>query len=298
MSQRIMAARPFAALMIGALVLMACGVSNTVVQNGPTATPTAAPKPTTCAQLPGLASATPLTLPNMEFPAGTVAAAPVMSFGGVGQYTFRDYSACAPNNTTDLIVSTGGKGPEPFTRLLGFYGWATWPSIPGNGSALSSCPGSQCFAFNVDSPSKATFGGPPRFLSLEHVLDNGNALISFHLRVALPPAEPACDPGFDTFDDSVYGHHPEYVTATGYGAIQWPPLTRMQGDSAPSIVGSDQCSAGTAASVKAFMDDQFSSQGATAVACAQDCWSYNGVTYTMSITSATSWTFSYPRTFP
>jgi hypothetical protein len=278
------------------LVVLGCGGSS-VVQIGPTPTPTSTPRPTTCAQIQGLAGATPLTLPHMEFPAGTVAAAPVTVNGGAGQFTIADYYACAPNNTTDLIVNTG-KGPEAFTHLLSFYSWDTWPAFPYASAAQQACKNTSCFAFDVDNAQKGLFIGPPVFLALDNVTDNGNGLITFHLRLATPPAEPACGPSFDSADDALYGHHPVYVVITDPSAVQWPPLTRLVGDSTPSTIGEDLCSAGDAGWVMAFMDLQFSSHGAARVACPQDCWTLNGTTYTLNIPSATAWFESIPRHIP
>src|SRR5487761_2137098 len=111
--------------LVGVLALAGCSSggtasSATATPGAPTATatlapsPTPTPQPTTCAQLPGFASASSLTLANMALPAGAVAPAPTTSFGGAGQYTITAYTICVPNNTSDLIVSTG-KGPEPLT---------------------------------------------------------------------------------------------------------------------------------------------------------------------------------------
>jgi hypothetical protein len=274
--------------------------------NAPTATATATPQPTTCAQVQGFGGASSLTLPNMELPTGAVAAAPTTSFGGAGQYTIKTYTVCVPKNTSDLIVSTG-KGPEPLTHLLAFYGWATWTwetlSVTGDGH--EACADS-CFAFNVDNAAKGLFSGAPRFLSLDQVTPLANGLVTFTLKLA-QAADPACSSMFNTSDMAMYGHAPEYTLYYDFGGpgasiqMEWPPMTRLVGDSAPDVVGQDLCSAGTAASVKAFMDSQFAAHGFTSVACTMngnDCWKNGATTVTMNITSASDWTLSTPRTLP
>ncbi|HZC07487.1 MAG TPA: hypothetical protein VE338_17765 [Ktedonobacterales bacterium] len=265
----------------------------------PADTPT--PEPTTCAQVQGFAGAASLALPNIELPAGAVAPAPAVSFGGAGQYTIKTYSVCVPNNSSHLIVSTG-KGPEPLTQLLPFYGWTAWTQDPDSGDAQQVCAGS-CFAFNVDNLTKALFAGAPRFLSLEQVTPLANGLVTFKLALAQAP-NPTCGSMFDAADMAMYGHAPEYALYYDFGGpgasiqMEWPPMTRLVGDSTPSTIGQDLCSAGTAASVKAFMDNQFASHGFTSVACAangNDCWTSAGTTVTMNITSASDWMLSAPR---
>ena len=117
--------------------------------NAPTATATATPQPTTCTQVQGFTSASGLTLPNIELPAGAIAPVPTTSFGGTGQYTIKTYTVCVPNTTSDLVVSTG-KGPEPLAHLLSFYGWDawTWETLSNSGDGHEACAGS-CFAFNL-----------------------------------------------------------------------------------------------------------------------------------------------------
>ncbi len=267
--------------------------------SAPTATLPATPPPTTCAQVAGFAGAAGLTLPNMELPAGAVAPAPTTSFGGAGQYTITTYTVCVPNNTGELIVSTG-KGPEPLTHLLSFYGWAMWAHFPTGGAAQQACAAS-CFAFNVDDLAKALFNGAPRFLAVEQVTPLQHNLVTFTLKLA-QAADPTCDGVFATSDTALYGHQPEYTLYYDAGAgIQWPPMTRLVGDSAPDVIGQDLCSAGTTASIKAFMDQQFSSHGYTSVTCVlngNDCWKSGSTTVTLNITSASRWMLSTPRAQP
>lgn len=309
---RVIGERLALAGLLGCLALAGCAASSggttggttgggTNTTTAPTATATLAPTPqaTTCTKVQGFSGATSLSLPNMELPAGAIAPAPTTSFGGAGQYTVKTYTVCVPNNTGELIVSTG-KGPEPLTHLLSFYGWAEWNHFPAGGDAQQSCA-QACFAFNMDDLSKALFTGAPRFLSVEQITPLPHNLVTFTLKLAQASA-PTCPSMFDTSDTATYGHAPEYTLyydlATG---IQWPPMTRLVGNSAPDIIGQDLCSAGTTASVKAFMDHQFSSNGYTSVACTgfgNDCWKSGSTTVMMNITSASDWTLGTPRPQP
>ncbi|HEX8994581.1 MAG TPA: hypothetical protein VF812_00975 [Ktedonobacterales bacterium] len=281
----------------------ASGAATATATSAPTATatpkptPTATPQPTTCAQVPGFSGAVALTLANLELPSGAIARAPSVSFGGAGQYTVKTYSVCVPNNTTQLIVSTG-KGPEPLAQLVLFYGWAPWTHFPSGGAAQVGCTGT-CFAFNADDPTKALFSGAPRFLAVQHVTQLPHGLVTFTLALAQAP-DPTCASMFATSDMAIYGHQPEYTLYYDLTAgIQWPPMTRLVGNSTPSTIGQDLCSAGNPSTIKAFMDTQFSSHGYTSVACSVsggDCWKNSATTVTMTFASASDWSLSTPRT--
>ncbi|HEV7127909.1 MAG TPA: hypothetical protein VGN32_10760 [Ktedonobacterales bacterium] len=274
------------------LLVIGCGATTTLVQQAtpkPTIAPTATPQPTTCAQVQGLGGAQALNQANMAFPAGTVAAAPSTAFGGAGQYTVSTYSACTPNNTADLTVATG-KGPESFTKLVLFYGWAPWTMFPTGGDAQLTCAGT-CFAFNADDVTKGIFSGPPKFLAVENVTAIANGLVTWKLVLATPPAAPNCTSS--NFNNTEYQLY--YDPTAG---IQFPPLTKQVGDSAPALVGSDQCSAGSAATVKAFMDNQFSTHGYSSVTCSGDCWKNATTTVTIQLSDPTDWLISMPRVLP
>lgn len=270
-----------------ALTLAACGAMVPTVREPPMPSATRI----TCSSVPGFFDATPLNLPSMEFPAGTVAQAPVTSSGDPGQYTIKTYQACAPNTGINLTVSTS-KGPQPFTNLLQFYGWATWSKFPTGGDAQVACPG-VCFAFNAYDPSKGLFQPSPNFLALDNVTSLGHGLVTFTLRLTTPPPTPDCGymqsgglPPISTWYDQSSG-------------IQYPPLTRSEGDDTMSTTGSVQCSAGTVTSVKAFMDHQFATNGYVSDPCqAYDCWRKGSLVVSMQVTSATQWFIFTPRVLP
>lgn len=59
------------------------------------------------------------------------------------------------------------------------------------------------------------------------------------------------------------------------------------------------CSAGTVASVKAFMDQQFAAAGYVSDPCqAYDCWKKGSLVVSMQLTSATQWSIFTPRVLP
>ncbi len=286
------------ALMTGAsllaligLALAGCAQSTGGANATATTAPSATAQPTTCAQVQGFASAAALSLPAMEFPAGTVAQNPAISAGGAGQYTVKTYQACAPNTDTNLTVSTG-KGPEPFTKLVLFYGWAQWSQFPTGGDAQMACPG-VCFAFNASDASKGLFMGAPGFLSLENVTSLGHGLVTFTLRMTAPPAAPGC-----YFPQP--GGAPEIAIWYDQSAgIQYPPLTYASGDATMSTDGFALCSPGTVGSVKAFMDHQFLAAGYASDPCqAYDCWKKSSLVVSMQFTSAKQWFIFTPRVQP
>lgn len=249
--------------LLAACGLASCGTNPTVgtstVSGGPTATPTATapatatPIPTTCAALPGFGGATTLTLAHMAFPSGTVAAAPATSGGGDGQFGLADYSACAPHNTTALTVATG-KGPEAFTHLLLFYGWAPSPSFPADAEFQTACGGAACFVSTYLGSASDPIS--QYYLALKSVAATSTGLVTFQLIEATPPpARPCHVPIYDT------GPHP-YLT--GYGGLELPPLTRAgTPDGHAGSVTGYYCSAGSAAFVNAFMAKALPKDGYT-----------------------------------
>lgn len=272
--------------LLGVLALAGCGGSVTASGSGtPTATAlataTATPAPiTTCAQLPGFAGAAALAVPQTESPAGTVSKPVVTSGGGPGQFTIDEYDGCTPNNTTDLVVSSG-KGPEPFAHLVLFYGWGTGSTFPGDGQVQQDCGGGATCFYQDDQ----------HYLSLDQVADHGHGVITFRLREALPPTAPSCDP-------SVFASA-QYLTFEDEGngvRIPLPPMSRVgRGDGAAGSLYLPVCSAGTATSVQAFLAAALPASGWSANPSVANGWtkSAGGLTYSFEVqpvTSAQNWT--------
>lgn len=231
-----------AALALTAILLLAGCASGSGGQATATNTPvppTATATPTSCSQLPGLSAATALSLFGLQYPTGAVAAAPQNSGGGAGQFTISVYNSCAPNTDANLTMSTG-KGPKPFTTILLFEGWASSKTFPADGQFQSNCA-SQCFVS----------GDGTQYLALASVTPVVNGLVTFQLTAATPPTAPTCDPshfGNTTYVTSFQG--PNNTT------IYLPPLTRISTDMGGGYAGgviTSYCSAGTGASVNAFL---------------------------------------------
>lgn len=316
-----------AVLTVALVLVLTTACSGTTSVSGsstPSVTPTATATavPTTCAQLPGFAGATPATPLagfNYGVPTGTVAAAPVPSAGAAGQYTLYDINFCAPNTTTALPV---GANQRPLATALQFYGWGTMTAFPATGDALTACVSpAVCYGYNVETHSGAQyFGEAPRFLALSGVQDRGNGLVTFHFKLAAPPTAPNCayDSNYDSVDQTAFGAHPIFQLYLGapthtandmFSGVQLPPVTRIYGQGAAGHTYYQACSAGSAASVNAFMFGQLTTNGWTgcsgqpAPTAAGGCFAYSytaacGTTVTqitIAATDAAKWTFGYGR---
>lgn len=292
----------------------------------PTATtatsPTATSAPTTCAQVAGFASATTataLTGFNYALPSNSVATTPQTSAGGAGQYTLTDMNVCAPNTTTELRI---GATPRPLATALEFYGWGMMSTFPTGGDVQQGCPsGDTCYGYQVQTKNNDPyFQIPERFLAFGNVQDHGNGLITFHLKLAAPPATPSCgsDPNYDSLDQAIFGAHPIYQlylgapphSATdGFSGVQVPPMTRFYSDSATGHTGYQLCSAGNATSVNAFMYHQLTTNGWTGCSgqptptATGGCFAYTFTAacgtqttqITIGATNAANWSFVYGK---
>lgn len=282
-SSRILASCGFAIPLI-LFALAGCVPVGSVSSRAPisssAASATATPLPTACAQLPGFASASALTLPNVEFPAGAVAVAPTTSGGDAGEFSLATYSVCVPDTTADLTVASG-KGPKPFLTLLLFSGWEAIGTFPGDGRIQSDCGETKCFALSDDQ----------RYLAVDAVKALGNRLATFRLRQATPPPGPVCDPG--AFPDTSY----QLASDQGNGIrIPLPPLSRVgKGQGAAGSTYIPVCSAGTPASINAFFQQAAPIYGWVPGSNGASSWQQTkgGHTYGFAVTpvaDATNWT--------
>ncbi|HEU0027758.1 MAG TPA: hypothetical protein VFQ25_11640 [Ktedonobacterales bacterium] len=257
--------------------------SSSAASASPTAaatSPTTTPLPIACAQLPGFANASALTLPNIEFPASAVATAPTTSGGNAGEFSLATYSVCVPDTTADLTVASG-KGPKPFLTLLLFSGWEPIGTFPGDGRIQGGCGAAKCFALPDDQ----------RYLAVDSVKALGNGLATFRLRHATPPPGPVCDPG--AFPDASY----QLASDQGNGVrIPLPPLSRVgKGQGAAGSTYIPICSAGTPASINAFFQQAAPIYGWVPGSNGASSWQQTkgGHTYGFAVTpvaDATTWT--------
>jgi hypothetical protein len=285
-------------------------------------TTTATKAPTTCTQVSGFGAAvaaTAVTGFNYGLPNNTVEVAPKTSAGGAGQYKIYDIDLCTPNTTPELPV---GANQRPLATALQFYGWGMMHVFPLTGDALKACPaGDVCYGYSVETKNTVEyFDQAPQFLALENVKDRGNGLVTYHLKLAGPPAAPNCgyDANFDSLDQTVFGSHPVYQLYLGapphtannpFSAVQLPPVTRMYSEGATGHIFYHLCSAGTAASVESFMFTQLTSNGwvgcmgQPAPTAAGGCFAYTftatcgsqTVQITIGLTDAKQWGFGYGK---
>ncbi len=249
-------------LLASLLIVAGCSSSaNTNPNNGGggTATtqtsPTATSAPTTCAQLSGFGSATPFgNIPSsgVPTPAGTIGNTGTLIGGGTGQWYVHTYTLCSPNSDTSLVVNSGGHGSGTMSLFayLQFINWGGNNHFPADGIAPTSCSsGAHCY-LSLDLT---------QFLSIDQVTDNGNHLITWRVRLAEPPGSPGCSSSYNN----------PYLDPTGGPAqagqlppIPLPPLTRAgQGQGAAGNHYLPLCSAGSAASIEAFIAEAMPAYG-------------------------------------
>jgi hypothetical protein len=136
------------------------------------------------------------------------------------------------------------------------------------------------------------------YLSLEKVTDAGNGLVTYGIRVAVPPSTPDCSniapPGG--------GIPPLEFFWSQQPSIPVPPLTAEglgdgHGVGSKTVYSQAMCSPGTAASVKSFMSTELGKLGFTSTnqsLCGSTGWVIkNGLAISWNAGSATGWTLSY-----
>jgi hypothetical protein len=236
-------------LVVGALLLGVLGAGCGNISAAQTGIPTATPPPS-CAQLPGFGAAGAATagqaFADVSFPLLSVSMAPVASLGGAGQFALTQIDVCTPQATVAGLQAS-------FAAQLGAQGWASSKTYPYDGAYQAPCGDTSCWAK----------GTAPRLVALEQVTDAGGGRVTYHLRLATPPPAPTCPAG------QVF--QPPYHTFLGPDAtpmldMPLPPLTTGGGGSGSSDGAFEAkdiplCSAGTAASIDAFMASEYPKLG-------------------------------------
>jgi hypothetical protein len=152
-------------------------------------------------------------------------------------FTTAEFDACTPSTTVAAVRSFFASG-------LPSAGWAESATYPYDGQYQAQCGDPYCW-------SK---GAAPRFVSLEKVTDRGSGLVSYHLRLAVPPTPPNCPSG-------EFGGRP-YEAFIPHTDIPLPPLTSFgPGDGSGNYTNNAMCSAGTAASINAFFTTELPKLG-------------------------------------
>jgi hypothetical protein len=247
------------ALFAAGLVLFGmtgCAASTIAISSHPTAiplAPTATSLPPTATSLPTcaalLSGASPVgTIPgftDVPFPAGTVKANMQETAAGAGFFQILQYDLCFTGKVSDI------NGPfsahhSLFASLLGIgWGQGNPSGFPYDGQLVGSCHAQPDFCM-VTPLTETQSGNTERLLTVEQLTDHGNSVITFHLRLAIPPAIPNCPPGPPVTFVGYYPNHPG-------SPLPLPPLSSLGiqfGSSA--YLATHMCSAGTAASISAF----------------------------------------------
>ena len=236
--------RSFAIIVLtGALaVVAACGTGNSVA-NGPTpvlptATPVApTPTPTNvsqCASVPGFAGAISAMagpgFADVPFPNNSLSTPLVQHSTGIGLFTIYLFQVCSPNTSKSGIQSF-------FSSQMITNGWLASPTLPFDGGYQAPCGDPYCWGSG--SP-----GAAPRYVGLEKVTELGNSLVSYQMRIFVPPTFPICPHFMNTFISFLPNHK----------EVPLPPETVPEpGDASGALLNSQLCSAGTAASIDTFM---------------------------------------------
>jgi hypothetical protein len=275
-----LSARTWAALVAVAICLAACGTTSSLAGVVPTATPTAAP---TCATL--LPGATTIDLASagfvypIAFPSGTVGTTPTQTASGSGLYTVYSFDACSPSTTPGAVTSF-------FAAQLPAlpHGWIGATTFPLDGGLMQTCAsGASCWF----DPK----GGPIYYLSFDGIADSGNDMVTYHAHWAVSPNFPTCNSNFSS--SPITGFQSFLPGMTPPAPL--PPLTLVVPDDAAGLRGVDLCSAGTAASVSAFLQKELPAEGWTKVASdtrcfyTDECWTGGSSAISWHVDDPTDW---------
>lgn len=240
--------------LVGLTIVSACslGSSAAVVSTPtPTATATATPAPSCATILPGSAAASaPAGFAGLHFPSGAVMKPLQSSFGATGQFTVQQTDVCYAG-TPDQVNGPFSAHTSVYAMLFG-AGWGTSTTYPLDGQFQKPCyTGARCFRS----------GAAPYveyYLSFENLQTPLTGFVMYHLQMATPPPAPSCDPTY-------YGPSVPY-SYTFYGWAM-PPLTKVSsfalGGGHAGGYDYGVCSAGTPASILAFMKASVIAAGST-----------------------------------
>lgn len=217
--------------------------------------------PSCATLLPGAAAAAaPAGFTGLQFPSGAVMTALHASYGGTGQFAVQETDVCYAG-TVDEVNGPFSGHSSVFAYLFG-SGWGQANTFPTNGAAQANCPagGPACFRTSDE-----------HYLYFEHLQSPLTGFVTYHLRLATPPPAPSCNPTY-------YG--PSVPYSYTYGTWGLPPLSKVSsfalGGGHAGGYDYGVCSAGTPASILAFMLASVAAAGATAhqVTATSFCVSY------------------------
>jgi hypothetical protein len=228
--------------------LSACGTGTTVaITNTPTPTLTATPVPSCATILAGAgATSAPAGFDALKYPAGAVMKPLASSFGGAGQFSVQQTDACYPG-TPDAVNGPFSGHSSVFANLLG-AGWGQANTFPGDGQTQAACAaGNFCLRDSGE-----------HYVALESIQTPLAGFVTYHLRLATPPAAPTCNATY-------YGPSVAYSYTFNNWAV--PPLTKENdfvfGGGHAGGYNYGLCSAGTPATILAFMQAAVTAHGDT-----------------------------------
>jgi hypothetical protein len=216
-----------------------------------------------------LSGATPATIitsfSGLAFPNGAVMTPVKSTLGGPSQFTILDTDICYNGSSSDYLDLAGP-------------GWRASQSFPYQGAALQPCA-EHCYQ-TVNSG----------YIAVSQIVDRGNSVFTYHLRLAAPPPAPTCEANFS--------NSPLQGVQTSIDGAPLPPLTFIAPDNAPNLRGYDLCSSGTAASVAAFLTSALPATGwtkATNARCfyADQCWTRDLTVISWHVDDPTNWRIAY-----
>lgn len=222
------------------------GSNSTTPSVGNTPTPAQA---TVCQNLSGFSGAQTASaggsFGDVSFPQNSISTSIATSGGGAGRFTIKQFDVCTPASTRNAVYSFFASG-------LPGAGWSGASTYPYDTAWQASCGDPYCWKK----------GYIPRYVSLEKVTDRGNGLVSYHLRLAIPPAGPTCSSGIDIYSGKTWDPNIEVTQG-----VQNPPLT-LDGlgdgydDTLAAHTAIDgMCSSGDAASINNFFTTELAKHG-------------------------------------
>lgn len=239
------------------IVLSACslGANGATAQeqgnnSGGNSTPTPQQQQaTTCQALSGFSGAQTATagagFSDVSFPASSISTTIATSGGGAGRFTIKQFDVCTSSTTTSSVYSFFASG-------LPGAGWSGASSYPYDTAWQAACGDPYCWKK----------GNSPRYVSLEKVTDSGNGLVSYHMRLAVPPSGPTCSSSVDIYTGKTWD--PNVGDVPG---LQSPPLTLDGlGDGYDDSVAAhtavqSMCSAGNGSSIDNFFNTEMPKHG-------------------------------------
>jgi hypothetical protein len=223
-------------IMTALLLLAACGVSGTTTTSGGPAAPPAATG----------------TLGALQVTSVTMAVTPT-SLAGLACRTnvTETYTATihvAPNGPGGTVqfnyTVNNGRGQSPASITLSPGETSKTYSFTWSGALPADHTAPGLGGIQVTSPNQLT-----------------SPLIGPTGQCALVAASPVCGSNFNGSASQSY----QSILTTTFGTVPLPPLSRIVPDDAAGSMGYDICSAGTAASVIAFMEQNLPTSGWTLV---------------------------------